>query len=299
MSIKSVFNTVKEAVVQFDNDGATALGAALAFYTSLSLAPLLIILMFVAGIIGHDAQRQLIAQLVGLMGPQVAVIIQMILESATEQQDIGLLSAILGTGAVVLSATAVFGQLQSSMNRIWNVEAKPRHGAILSWLRKRLLSLGMMAGVGFLLLVSLSFSTALQLIFTGEGLGWQLTDLCVSLLFYTLLFGMIFKVLPDVSLGWRDVWQGALITAILFGVGKFAIGKYLGYSSIGSAYGAAGSLIVLLVWVYYSSLIVFLGAELAKAISRSRGQTPPPEEFAVEGNPQKGEENPVIPSTDT
>jgi membrane protein len=221
----------------------------------------------------------------------------MIIENAREQKDAGFLSAMLGAGAVVISATMVFAQLQTAMNRIWNVEPKPRGNAIFAWLRKRLLSLSMMAGIGFLMLVSLAISAALNLIFTGEGTLWKVIDLGVSLGIYTLLFAMIFKVLPDVEIQWRDVWGGAFITAILFDVGKFAIGKYLGYSSVGSAYGAAGSLVVLLVWVYYSSLVVFMGAEITQVMSQRRGDRNP-EQFAVEGHPEKGAVDSPRPSSD-
>jgi membrane protein len=285
MSLKTTFHVIRDAVVEFDEDGATTMGAALAFYTSLSLAPLLVILMFVAGLIGHNAQTQLIQEIVSLVGPQAGFVIELIIENAKQQHEMGMISAILGIGALVLSAAAVFGELQAAINRIWDVRAEPRRGALLSWLRKRLLSLSMIAGVGFLMLVSLAISTALQLVLGGEGSHWKLVDLTVSLIIYTLLFAMIFKVLPDVTLEWRDVWLGAFVTAVLFDIGKFAIGKYLGYSGVGSAYGAAGSLIVLLVWVYYSSLTLFMGAEITQVISERRHSAREPEPFAVEGNP--------------
>ena len=292
--MKTAFKIVVEAIKEFSGDNATVLAAALSFYTALSLAPVLMILMFVAGIIGEAAQQQLVLQMVSLVGPQAGAVIQLVIENVKQQQDAGSISAVLGISALILSATAVFGQLQQAKNRVWNVEAKPRGGAVIAWLRKRLLSLGMIAGIGFLLLVSLAVSTGLNLVFSGEGMFWDVLDLIVSLLVYALLFALIFKVLPDVHVRWRDVWAGAIITAILFDVGKFAIGKYLGYSSVGSAYGAAGSLVILLVWVYYSSIIVFLGAELAQVISRSRGTVVQPEEFATEGNPQKGPQDPDV-----
>jgi membrane protein len=286
MTLKTTFDVLREAVREFGRDGATVLGAALSFYTALSLAPLLVILMFVAGVIGIAAQQQLIMQIVGLIGPQAGAIIQLVLQNISLEHQKGLISAILGITALLSSAMAVFGQLQTSMNIIWNVEARPGRGAFRRWLRKRLLSLGMMAGVGFLLLVSLAISTALTLVFSGEGTAWKIVDLGVSLIIYALLFATIFKVLPDISIAWRDVWLGAVITAVLFDVGKFAIGKYLGYSSVGSAYGAAGSLVVLLLWVYYSSLIMFLGAELAQVIAHHRGARRAPEKFAREGIPK-------------
>ena len=299
MFLKTPYKIVVEAIKEFSGDGATGLGAALSFYTALSLAPMQVILMFVAGVIGQGAQTQLIQEIVSLVGPQAGFVIELIIENARQQQDTGLFSAVLGIAAVVLSATLVFAQLQTSMNRIWDVEVKPKIGAfLLSWLRKRALSLSLMAGIGFLLLVSLAISAALGLIFSSEDLLWKYADLGVSLLIYTLLFAMIFKVLPDVHIAWRDMWLGAFVTAILFDVGKYAIGKYLGYSSVGSTYGAAGSLVVLLLWVYYSSLIMFFGAELVHVISRRRSVHCEPEEFAVEGNPNKGPQDLEITAPD-
>ena len=298
MSLKTTFTLIREAALEFNKDGATTLSAALAFYTSLSLAPMLLILMFVAGLIGHNAQTQLIQQIVNLVGPQAGFVIEMIIENARQQHHTGVISAVLGIGALVLSAAAVFGELQAAINRIWDVRAKPRRGAMLTWLRKRLLSLSMIAGVGFLMLVSLAISTSLQLVLGGEGSHWKLVDMTVSLIIYTLLFAMIFKVLPDVKLEWRDVWLGAFVTSVLFDIGKFAIGKYLGYSGAGSAYGAAGSVIVLLVWVYYSSLTLFMGAEITQVISERRHIAREPEQFAVAGNPEKGRQENTLPSSD-
>lgn len=294
MSIKTPFKIILEAIKEFDRDDVTVHGAALSFYMALSLAPMLVILMFVAGIIGAGAQQRLIVEIVDLVGLQAAVVIQMIMENAQLRRDAGSISALLGIGALIVSGGAVFSQLQSSMNLIWNVEAIPGRGAFHTWLRKRALSLSLMAGIGFLMLVSLAVSGALSLVFSGEGTRWEILDVFASLLIYTLLFAMVFKVLPDVKVAWRDVWIGALITAILFDVGKYALGKYLGYSGFGSAYGAAGSLVVLLVWVYYSSLIMFFGAELAQVISRGHGSPPPPEEFAKAGNPKKAPPDPEV-----
>ena len=299
MSLTSTWKIIVEAVKEFDGDNATTLAAALSFYTALSLAPLLVILMFVTGVIGIEAQQELVKQIVGLVGPQAGAIIQLIINNVSEQQQAGFLSAILGISALVVSAMGVFSQLQSSMNLIWNVEAQPeRRGALSSWFRKRLLSLGMMAALGFLMLVSLAISAALNLIFSGDQTGWRLAEHAVSLVIYVLVFALIFEVLPDVKIAWRDVWIGALITGLLFDVGKYAIGKYLGFSSIGSAYGAAGSLVILLVWVYYSSVIMFLGAEFTQVYSRRRGALNAPEEFAKEGNPKKGPQDPEVTTPD-
>jgi membrane protein len=174
----------------------------------------------------------------------------------------------------------VFGQLQTSLNVIWNVMAKPtRPGAsIWAWVRKRVLSLGMLLALGFLLLVSLFFSAVAAVVLPRTGWIWMAANTFVSIGVAWMLFALIFKFLPDVKIAWRHVWTGSLITAILFGLGKYAIAKYLGYSSVKTSYGAAGSLVVFLLWVYYSSLILFFGAELTQARA---GKYVPPEEHAV------------------
>lgn len=192
----------------------------------------------------------------------------------------------IGIVTLIIGATGVFAQLQYSLNRIWDVQAKPGAG-IWEWIRKRFLSLGMVVGIAFVLLVSLVISAVLSAVLghfsgdAGQTVLWRTVELAVSVIVSFLLFAIMFKVLPDVKIRWRDVMLGTLITAVLFAIGKYLIGLYIGKSGTESAFGAAGSLMVMLLWVYYSALILFLGAELTQTLARSRGRQIEPSEHAV------------------
>jgi membrane protein len=181
---------------------------------------------------------------------------------------------------LLFSASGVFAQLQSTMNKVWNVTPKPQN-AIWDWLRKRLLSMGMVLSVAFILLASLVISAVIGMVLPGTGTLWNLVTAGVSMLVFIVLFAMIFKFLPDVQIAWRDVWVGAVLTAVLFTVGKYAIGVYIGNSAVASSYGTAGSLIALLVWVYYSAVIVLFGAELTQVYATRYGSGIQPEGGAV------------------
>jgi membrane protein len=232
----------------------------------------------IAGLVfGREAtQQQIINTFGGLVGPQGAQAIQGLLQGASQPKS-GVLGTILGLVTLLIGAGGVVGQLQDSLNTIWGVAPKPGRG-LLGMVQDRFVSLGMVLGVGFLLLVSLVVSTVLSaaihfmsgMLPGGEAL-WQSVELLVSFGFVTLLFALIYKILPAVAIAWRDVWVGAGMTALLFMVGKFLIGLYLGRSGIGSAYGAAGSLVLVLVWVYYSGLIFFFGAEFTQVYANTYG----------------------------
>jgi membrane protein len=203
-----------------------------------------------------------------------------------------LLAAILGVLTLVIGSTAVFGELQAALNQIWDVKVAPKHGVIGSLVRDRLLSFGVVIGIGFLLLVSLVLSAVVAAAqdWLAEGIPglewlWQFVNLALSFALTTVLFVLMYKVLPDVELAWRDVFVGAAMTAMLFGIGKFVIGLYLGRASVGSYYGAAGSFVVLLVWVYYSALVCFFGAEFTHVYAKRMGVGILPQEHAErEGN---------------
>jgi membrane protein len=278
---------VKHAVTDFFDDDAMTLGAGLAFYSALSLAPLLVIALWIASIVSPSAREQIITQLTNLVGPEGGEAIRTIVENAAASPNLGTIAGIIGIATLLFSAAGVFGQLQHALNIIWDVKPKPGQG-LWGWVRKRILSFGMLFGILFLLLVSLALSatiTAMTQTIGGAVAGNEIVlraiDLVASLFIITLLFAAIYRYLPDVRIEWSDVWGGAFATAILFVAGKFAIGLYLGHSSVGSAYGAAGSLVVLLVWVYYSSLIVFFGAELTQAGAREFGHAIVPDEYAI------------------
>jgi membrane protein len=289
----TVWKLAKESVVEFWEDSPFQLAAALSFYTLLSLSPLVLIVVAAAGLVwGEQSVRaELLNQIRGLVGPAGAETVRMVLEGTTiSGHSLG--SMIVGILTLLFGATTVFVQLQSSLNQIWDVKTAvtkvTRRGLFWSLIRTRLLSLTLILVVGFLLLVSLVMSAALAALqgylsraLPGGGMLWQTVNLLVSLLVISVLIAMVYRLLPDVRLDWRDVWVGAVTTSVLFGVGKFLIGLYLGQASIGSSYGAAGSLVVFLVWVYYSSLIMFLGAEMTFVYAQHRRRRVRPTELAV------------------
>lgn len=273
---------------ELSDDHVFQFSAALSYYTLLALAPLVLVTVALCGMIfGRDAvQGHIIAEVRGLVGQAGAEVIQTVLQNATEPKA-GALSLLIGVVTLIIGATTVFVQLQDALNFIWDVEADPKKSAIWSFVKDRLLSLAMILGIGFLLLVSLVLDAAFSAFggwagnYVGDTHGLvQAANSVVSFGVITLLFAMIFKVLPDVKLAWRDVWFGAAVTGVLFTIGKHLIGFYLGRVGIGSAYGAAGSVIVVMVWVYYAALIVFFGAELTRTRSLERRARVPPDEHA-------------------
>jgi membrane protein len=265
-----------EAGKEWVDDKAPRLAAALSYYTAFSLPPLLVLLIGIAGLIyGTDAVKdRMVDQIADLVGADSARLLGEAIVEA--QQTTGTGGAVaIGFGALLLGATGVFGQLQDALNTIWDVEPQ-KTGGIWSFFRSRLLSLAAVLGAGFLLLVSLAVSAAIGALVDMASRIQALApflvtlDIIASLVVITLLFALIFKYLPDVDIAWSHVWVGAAITALLFVVGKFAIGIYLGASDVGSAYGAAGSLIVVLVWIYYSALLLFYGAEFTQVWAAQR-----------------------------
>src|SRR6266545_1853556 len=285
---KSFFSLLKEAFREWQNDEALQLGAALAYYTIFSLAPLLLVVIALAGLaFGREAvQGQLVGQLQGLVGRQGGVAIQTMVANAG-QHGAGVWATLIAFVTILFGSTGVFTQLQTSLNHIWNVKPKPGQG-IKGLLRARAAAFGMLLGIGFHLLVSLVVSAALTAVGTyltgllpGAEVVLQVLNFLVSLAVITVLFAMIFRFLPDVKITWRDVWLGAGVTALLFTIGKSLIGLYLGNSSVASVYGAAGSLVILLLWTYYSSQILFFGAELTEVWARRRGSGIVPDEHAI------------------
>jgi membrane protein len=271
---QSGWQVLREVAVNWNDHGAAAQSAALAFYTLFSLAPVLVVVIAVAGaVFGKDAVRgQIVAEFSGLMGPDAARTVQEVIRSAAQPKT-GRFAAVLGIFTLLFGATGVFVQLQEALNRVWDVAPKP--GAVFTTLlRKRLLSFSLVLGIGFLLMVSLVLSAALTALgHSLERIGapaglLEATNFLVSFVAVTLLFGLIYRLLPDVHLSWRDVTTGAFLTSLLLIAGKTLIGFYLGRTGTASAYGAAGSLVVLLLWVYFSSLVFFFGAELTRIVSR-------------------------------
>ncbi|MDG4852491.1 MULTISPECIES: YihY/virulence factor BrkB family protein [unclassified Mesorhizobium] len=271
---------LKESVSGYMDDNALSHGAAIAFYATTSLAPILLIVVAVAGlVVGNDAaQLALSAQISGVMGPQSADLLKATIETASRPWS-GALATIIGLVTLLITASGVFGEMQQSLNEIWKVE--PRAMSLSRLVRARAASLGLVAALGFMLLVSLAASTAISLLADvinqhlpfGELIVSSINTI-VSFALIALLFAAIYKVLPDRSLKWRDVAVGALVTALLFTIGKSLIGWYIGSSSIATSYGAAGALMVVLLWVYYSAQIFLFGAEITRAYSVSSGSRP-------------------------
>ncbi|HEY9878603.1 MAG TPA: YihY/virulence factor BrkB family protein [Leptolyngbyaceae cyanobacterium] len=287
MTLKQTWRLLKEAFQEWQQDKASRLAAALAYYTVFSLAPLLILVIAIAGsIFGTESARdQLTGQIQGLVGPSGAEVVTSALENASQPgANQGAIASTVSIALLIFGASGVFVQLQDSLNTIWNVEPKPGQG-IGYFIQKRLLSFSMILVIGFLLLVSLVVSTALAAL-SGfldhwlAGLSW-LINFAISISLVTLLFAAIFKYLPDAKIRWKDVIVGALITALLFNLGKYLLGLYLGNSSFASTYGAAGSLVVLLAWIYYSAQILFFGAEFTQVYARRFGSRIVPDKHAV------------------
>jgi membrane protein len=269
---------LKESFKGWVSDEAPKLSASLAFYTIFSLAPLLIISIAIASLVFEEeaARGQIVQQIGALVGKQGAASIQEIILRSSQEKT-GILATIIGVATLLLGATAVFGELQDSLNYVWKAENKSSSG-IRGFLKTRLLSFGLVLVVGFLLLVSLivtSVLTALTTYFSsrlpGSDFLWHLLNLGVSLIVITILFALIYRILPAVKIAWRDVFFGAAVTAFLFIVGKTLIGLYLGRSAATSSYGAAGSFVLVLLWVYYTAQVFFFGAEFTKVYSMRFG----------------------------
>ncbi len=283
----SIWSLCKDTGLSWLEDKSPRLAASLAFYTILSAAPLLIIVLGVAGLVfhqNHELRLMLADQMQTLIGNEGGKAVQDMI--AHVSQPIRSISAMVIGGIILLvGASGVFAELQDSLNTIWEVTAKPDRGWF-TVIRDRFLSLLMVFGTGFLLLVTLVISTGLAAVTRFVGVSdasviGHAISFSISFAIITLLFAMIYKFLPDVTISWRDVWIGALVTAFLFTVGKLLIGLYLGQASVGSYYGAAGSLVVFVVWVYYSAQILFLGAEFTKVYANRNGSRLRPTENAM------------------
>lgn len=307
--MKNIVALFKQTFQEFSEDKAPRLGAALAYYTIFSIAPLLLIAIAIAGMVfGREAaQGEILGQLRGVLGTSAADSIQEMIKSAAKPKA-GTIATIIGVITLIFGASGVFTQLKDALNTIWNVPPKKSSG-VMSMLREKFLSVSMVFGVGFLLLVSLVIDTAISVVgkyasshLPGGQLLWQVLQLIVSLGVVTVLFAMIFRFLPDVKVEWRDVWYGAAFTAVLFVLGKLGLGLYIGKAAVGSSFGAAGSLVVLLVWVYWSAQILFIGAEFTQVYARTHGSmkdAPAPNDAASPATAaadQKKNEKPAKPT---
>lgn len=281
---------LKGTITEFGEDNAARLAAALAYYASFSIAPLLLIIIAVVGFLWEseeqEVQARLMTELAGVIGQDGAAVIQTMLESASDTGS-GTIATILGIAGLLWGATRIFAQLQGALNDIWEVRPKPGRG-LKSFVSTRVLSFGMVLVMGLLLLMALVFSALLSALsdlavefVTIPPLALQMANFFVSVAIMTLLFAAIYRYLPDAEIAWRDVWVGAFFTALLFNIGKHAISLYLANSSTASTYGAAGSFVLLLFWIYYSALIFFFGAELTQVYARHFGHRIDPSPHAI------------------
>jgi membrane protein len=287
MNIKSLFELVKDTFKDWSEDKASRLGAALAYYTIFSIGPLLVIAIAVASIVfGEEAARgQIVGTVGGLVGAEGGKLIEDSIKNANKGGG-SIIATAIGIGTLLFGAAGVFGQLKDALNTIWEVKPKPNLG-FMHTIKERFFSFSMVLGTGFLLLVSLVVSaavSALGKLFTtllpGADFIWQIVNFLVALGVITLMFALLFKFMPDVKIGWKDVWIGSLVSAVLFVVGQFALGFYLGSGAVGSAWGAAGALVIILVWIYYSAQIFFLGAEFTQVYTNKYGSRVRPESYA-------------------
>lgn len=288
MSWRAILGLFQETFKEWSEDKASRLAAALAYYTIFSIAPLLIIVIAVVGaVFGEEAARgEIFRQIQGLVGTQGAKFIETAIQNAN-QPTTGTIASLISILVLLLGATGLFTELQDALNTIWEVKPKPGRG-VNTMVRQRVLSFTMVLGIGFLLLVSLVISAGLSAIVTffsnlvpGVDFLWQIVNFLLGFAITTVLFGLIFKVLPDVKITWGDVLIGASITSLLFSIGRFLLGQYLGNGSFGSTYGAAGSLVVILAWIYYAAQILFFGAEFTQVYARRYGSGIIPTKHAV------------------
>ena len=283
----ALFRMFRAAIKGWYADNAARLGASIAYYTLFSLGPVLLVAIGIAGTVfrPEDVQGQVSSQLTDLLGAEGARAVQAMLAGAQNHKT-GIFATIVGGVTFLLAATGAFMELQNAFNQIWRVKPKEGFG-IGGFIRKRLVSFGLVVAIGFLLLVALVVSAALSAVADWVSARapeipyvWAAFDLLLSVGVITVLFAILYRVLPDVNLRWSDVWTGAAATALLFTIGKFLIGLYLGQSSTASTYGAAGSVVIVLLWVYYTSQVVLLGAEFTRVYTRRERSKPQPAEWA-------------------
>lgn len=301
MTAHDYLGVVKDAVRSFFKDKALRLSAALAYYAIFSIGPLLFVLILVAGAVFDEAsvKEQVRHQLTSFIGPQGSTTVESMVEARKHEGNA--VTMLIGIVTLIFGAGGVFGQLQDALNTIWEVQAKPGKG-IITFLRNRFLSLSMVLGLGFLLLVSMVITTILEAVATSAGSYLPIPDWALatassllSFVVVSIFFVMVFKFLPDVKIGWRNVWVGAVGTALLFTAGKFLLSLYLGRQGTASAYGAAGSVLVVLLWVYYASVILFFGAEFTRAYTLKTGTrlkfSPYAQPISKESRAQQGTPN--------
>lgn len=262
---------VKHTLDGVGDDELMTRAAALAFYAALSFAPVLVLTLWVASGLAADLKSRLVAGLADVLGERVAGAIDLVIANASERPEIGQAAGLLSIGVTLFAASAMFAQLQGALNRVWGLQPVPGR-AWLGWMRSRAQALGLLLTLVLLLILSMVVSAAIALYMGGDTVMWRAIEAALSFAVFALVFATIFHVLPDAVIRWRDALVGGVLTAALFAIGKIGIGVYLDHSNVGGAYGPAGALVLLLVWMYYSGLILLLGAELTHALAAERGE---------------------------
>jgi len=287
MQISQLAVAVRKAISGVGDDALLTRAAAIAFYSSLSFAPLIVLLLWILAALRPEWQQQLTDGLAGILGEKGAGAISLVVQNAKSTPTLGNVAGIASLAITLFSASAVFVQLQRALNVIWDIRAKPGK-AITAWLWARARAIGLLVGIAFLLIVSFVVSALIGIFVPADSRIWTAVEAAITLLVFIAAFGAMYRVLPDAHIAWADAWRGALLTTVLFVAGKYAIDMYIQHASVGGAYGPAGALVVLLTWVYYASTIVLVGAELTHGLSVARGDKAKPErqaEPAAKGGP--------------
>ena len=269
-ALKVTLRTIRNVVKGFGDDELMTRAAALSFYSALSFAPLLVLLLWIVASMSVSWQDQLVAELTSMVGDQAGEAVKLVIANASARPGFGSWAGLISLGVTLVGASAVFAQLQNALNRAWGV--RPRAGrAILGWLRSRAQAVGLLLSIAFLLIISFVASAGIAIFANQETVIARVLEAVVSFAIFAFVFAAMYKLLPDAIIDWFDASVGAVLTALLFTVGKYGIGVYLDRSQVGGAYGSAAGVIVLLVWVYYSAIILLLGAELTQAVAEARG----------------------------
>ena len=270
----------QRVVASFGDDELMTRAAALAFYSALSFAPLLVLLLWILASLNPEWQRDMVSGLMDLVGPRAADGVELVIDNASERPGIGSLAGWISLGVTLVGASAVFAQLQFAINRVWGLRPEPGR-AVFGWVRSRVQAVGLLLTLALLLIMSFVASALIALVVGGETIVWRVLEAALSFLVFTFVFSALFRVLPDAQIHKRDALVGGAITAVLFAFGKYMIGLYLDRSEVGGAYGPAAGVVVLLVWVYFSALILLVGAKLTQAIAEVRGRPILPDKHAI------------------
>jgi membrane protein len=278
-SMQQVLRLVRKVFSGFWDDELFTRAAALAFYSAFSFAPVLVLVLWAVSAIRPGFEQQLVQTMAAIVGNDGAEAARLVIRSARERPRLGHLLGLVGLGITLFSASAVFAQMQSTLNRVWDITPRPGK-ALTGWLLARARAIGVLVGVGFLVIVSFALTALISLLVPSGSLWWLLLENTVAVLVLWIAFGAMYRFLPDAHIAWRDAVRGGLLTSLLFMGGKFLIALYIERSKVGGAYGPASAIVVLLMWVYYASLIVLMGAELSHGLAQARGERELPEAHA-------------------